>query len=185
PASKVYVFVQTAGGALVQSATISTLNGAGPTYGVVADFDGDGHPDLAIANVNFSSVNVAFGNGSGGFRAQLGATGVGQTPGRLAGGDFNGDGHPHLAVPSASGNKISLMINNGTGGFGVPDVLLTGSPTALVVADFNGDGKQDLAVTTSGEASVKVLLGQGASQFSAATAFPIASGSQSIAAGDL
>jgi cysteine-rich repeat protein len=184
-ASKVNVFVQTASGGFAPSATISTLNNAGPTYAVVADFDLDGNADLAIANVNFGSVSVALGTGTGTFGATQN-TGVAQSPRRLAVGDFNGDNRPDLAVPAAGGNVVTLLINTGLGRFGrAADLPVGAAPSAAVVADFNGDNRRDIAVTNSGEASVKVLLGRGDSTFLAPAAFPIASGSESLAAGDL
>ncbi|HSS02546.1 MAG TPA: Ig-like domain-containing protein, partial [Kofleriaceae bacterium] len=159
-ASKVYVFLQTTGGALAQSATISTLNGAGPTYGAAADFNGDGKLDLAIVNVNFSSVGISLGNGTGGFAAPTN-TGVGQGPGRIAVGDFNGDNKPDIAVPASIANKVSVLIAV-TGGFGSVDVLVNG-PAAVAIADFNGNNTKDLAIATPGEASIKVSLGRAAS----------------------
>jgi cysteine-rich repeat protein len=184
--SRVYVYVQGAGGALTQSAMISTINNAGPTYGAVADFDGDGKLDLAIVNVTFSSLNVVLGNGTGGFSPPLPQTGVGQGPGRPAVGDFNGDGRPDLAVPATIANRLTILVNTGGGRFGAaPDVTMAAGPSAVAIADFNADDKRDLAVVTTGEASVKVLLGNGASGFGAPATFAIASGSQSIAAADL
>ncbi len=45
----------------------STNLDAGPTSLVVTDLNGDGKPDLAIANYNVSTVSVLFGKGDGSF----------------------------------------------------------------------------------------------------------------------
>ena len=183
--SKVYVFVQTAAGALVPSATINLPAGSNPSYAVTADFNGDGHVDLAVVLVAFSNLNVMLGAGNGTFGAPLNA-GIGPQSRRPAVGDFNGDGLPDLAVPSASGNIVAVLISTGGGSFGrVNDVPITGAPSAIAVGDFNGDGKKDLVVASTGEASVKLALGRGNTAFLAPVAFAVPSGGQSIAAADL
>ena len=69
---------------------------------VVADFNGDGKLDLAVANYYNSNVGVLLGNGTGGFATATtfssGATEPEFDGGELAVADFNGDGHLDLAV---------------------------------------------------------------------------------------
>ena len=178
------IFLQTPGGALVAGGSVTTNPSAGSAYPVVGDFNHDGHVDLAVANVNFGSVAVAFGLGTGAFDPPSN-TGTSAQPRELVAGDFDGDGNLDLAVASATTNQINLLINNGGGGFGRGTNLpVSGTPTGLVIGDFNGDGNRDLAVATLGEATVKVLIGHGDKTFTL-TAYPIDSGSQAIAAGDL
>jgi large repetitive protein len=184
-ASKAFVYTQTAGGALVLSQTVALVAGAGSSFAVVADFDGDHHADIAIANTAFSSVSVLLGTGTGTFGTPQN-TGTAQAPTRLAVGDFNGDGRPDLAVPAGLGNAVSVLIYVTGGRFGrVADLSAGNTPAATVVGDFNGDGKQDIAVATTGEASVKLLLGHGDTTFAAPVAFAVAAGGQAIAAGDV
>jgi cysteine-rich repeat protein len=183
PTAKVYLFLQNAAGALVPGATLSLAAGANPTYGIAADLNGDGHVDLAVVNVAFSTVSVLLGTGTGTFGTPLNAS-VGSQPRRLAVADLNGDGLLDLAVPNAT--AVAILINTGGGRFGrLADVPAGTGPAAVVAGDFNGDGKKDLAVATTGEASVKLALGHGDGTFAAATAFPVASAGQAIAAGDL
>ena len=184
-ASKVFAYTQTAGGALVLSQTVALATGAGSSFGVVADFNGDGHADIAIANTAFSSVSVLLGTGTGTFGSPRN-TGTAQGPTRLAVGDFNGDGKPDLAVPAGLGNSVSILIYVSGGRFGrVADLVAGTTPADAVIADFNGDGKNDIAVATTGEASVKVLLGNGNSTFAAPVAFAVAAAGQAIAVGDV
>ena len=77
----------------------------------VGDFNGDGVPDLAVANSSSNNVSVLLGNGDGTFQAAVdfGAAG-GPLLFSVAVGDFNGDGMPDLAV--ASGGGVSVLINN-------------------------------------------------------------------------
>src|ERR1041384_1341833 len=85
---------------------------------IVADFNGDGIPDLAGVGVN--SVAVMLGNANGVFRAkvQFPAGGPAQD---LTSGDFNGDGRVDLAVsindPTVS---LALLTGNGDGTFNPP-----------------------------------------------------------------
>ncbi len=89
--------------------------GGDPTSVTVADFNGDGVPDLAVANYYTNNVSVLLGNGDGSFQAPR-SFGAGHNPSSLAVGDFNGDGMPDLAVtddvyPSGAGT-VSVLINN-------------------------------------------------------------------------
>src|ERR1019366_4891851 len=69
--------------------------GARPYSVAVADFNGDGNPDLAAANLDSDNVTVLVGNGSGGFQGASGSPfGVGNGPSSGGLGDFNGDGKP-------------------------------------------------------------------------------------------
>ena len=85
----------------------------------MADFNGDGKPDLAVANHNVSNdVSVLLGNGDGTFQtAQNFAAGL--TPSSVAVGDLNGDGKPDLAVANNSRDSgtVSVLLGNGDGTF--------------------------------------------------------------------
>ena len=163
--------------------TISVLLGVGDgtfrpqqTYatgresvGVVAvDFNGDGIPDLAIANSGNNNIGVLLGNGDGTFAAQQ-VFDVGGGPVQLASGDFNGDGIPDLAITNyqvGAGNTVSVLIGDGFGNFQPQKTYPTGlGPYGVAGADFNGDGIADLAVTNESDNTVSVLLGNGDGTF--------------------
>src|SRR2546426_8404533 len=82
--------------------------GSGPYWAVVADFNGDGRPDLAIANSGSNNVSILLGNGDGSFAAPVNyAAGAG--PVSLAVGDFNRDGALDLAVANSGANNVSIL----------------------------------------------------------------------------
>ena len=63
----------------------------------VGDVNGDGKPDLVVANEGSNTVSVLLGNGNGTFQAQQ-TFATGTDPISVAVGDVNGDGKPDLVV---------------------------------------------------------------------------------------
>src|SRR5580704_12972431 len=100
--------------------TPPTYAGSGSIF--VADFNGDGKPDILASD---GTLNL--GNGDGTFHTGTAVTG---TP--LAVADFNGDGKPDILASDGT-----LNLGNGDGTFHT-GTAVTGTP--LAVADFNGDG---------------------------------------------
>ncbi|MEM6576358.1 MAG: FG-GAP-like repeat-containing protein, partial [Pseudomonadota bacterium] len=119
---------------------------------VVADFDGSGNLDIAVANTGFSSsvntdehITVFLGDGTGEFSQIRFDTGPGNIPSNMAGGFFDaGPTHDLVTV----GNRVDLHLNNGDGTFQTPlSITGTGIRNAreVLVADFNKDGRSDIA----------------------------------------
>jgi Bacterial Ig-like domain (group 3)/FG-GAP-like repeat len=140
----------------------------GYTAIVAADFTGDGHLDLAIADFDANVVVILNGNGTGAFTfSPQSPVAVGSNPFSLTALDYNGDGHADLAVgnfANDNGTKgsLSLLINEGAGTFTALAPLLVGSnPNDVVTADFNQDGKPDLAIPDFDTAGVLNNTGNG------------------------
>jgi Bacterial Ig-like domain (group 3)/FG-GAP-like repeat len=159
----------------------------------VADVNGDGKPDLVIANRCGSNnncpngtVSVLLNNGDGTFQPAVSyADAVGYSPISVAVGDVNGDGKPDIVVASlcTSGNctsdVIGVLLGNGDGTFQPAVSYGSGglSPYAVAVADVNGDGKADILVANSClngsncDGGVAVLLGKGDGTFQPAVSY--------------
>jgi len=140
-------------GTLVAAPSGPLAAGSGPFAAAVGDFNGDGIPDLAVANVSSDNVTILLGNGSGGFTEAAGSPfAAGTSPYSVAVADFNGDGTCDLVVANRSSNNVTVLLGNGSGGFtaatGSPFAVGTG-PWSVAVGDFNGDGKPDLVVANS------------------------------------
>ncbi len=134
-----------------------------------ADFDGDGRPDLAVADDESSTVIVFIGVARG-VSAVSHTYNVGTHPLSVAAGDFNGDGKQDLATANDSTNNLTLLLGDGTGAFSAGGSFAVGqSPRAIAVGDFNGDGRADAAVATLGGATV---LRGSSGGFSAPLSFP-------------
>jgi hypothetical protein len=125
--------------------------GASQTLSVaVGDFNGDGHPDLAVANYGSNTVSILLNSGTGVFTQAPGSPIVtAVNPYQVAAADFNGDGKLDLAVANYNGNNgyLTFLRGNGDGTFTVTQNLNVGQGiTSVTVGDFNGDGAPDVAV---------------------------------------
>jgi hypothetical protein len=163
--------------------------GGDPKSAAVGDFNGDGAPDLAVANVlQFSgTVSVLLGNGDGSFAAAR-TVDAGSSPQSVAVGDFNGDGNLDLAVANygrSDPGSVSVLLGNGDGSFRPAVNYAVAGASFVTVGDFTGDGIADLAVANFGSNDVSVLLGNGDGTFQTAVNYAAGSSLASVAVGDL
>jgi hypothetical protein len=134
--------------------------GTFPTRLVAGDFNGDGHPDLAVPNFQQNNVSVLLNNGSGAFNSYVNYA-AGFNPTGVTVGDFDGDGRLDIATANRGTSDASVARGDGQGGFAAAQSFTTGpGPAGLVAADLNGDGRIDLAVADDNN-SVSVLQNGG------------------------
>jgi hypothetical protein len=166
-------------------AAIAYATGASPYLVVVADFNGDGKPDLAVASGDSNAVWIHLGHGDGTFTLG-GSYGAGSYPDALAVADFNGDGKLDLAVGNDFSNDVSILLGRGDGTFGAAiDFPAGAGPATVSVADFNGDGLPDLAIVNRFNDTIALLLGNGDGAFQAPIAVLVGSQPKVAIAKDL
>src|SRR5262249_27657922 len=81
----------------------------------LSDLNGDGIPDLIVANTGGNNVLVYRGLGGGRFAATADSFFAGTSPERVTVADLNGDGILDLAVPNEGSNDVTILLGTGTG----------------------------------------------------------------------
>ena len=136
----------------------------GPYSVAIGDLDGDGKPDLAIANNGTGYITLYINTSTPGSISFSNMTNlvVPGNPYGIAIGDLDKDGKAELVV-STEGSNSSLYVikNNSTPGsfsFGSPVsyATLAGAFT-LAIGDLDGDGNLDIAATEGNPSGVLVL----------------------------
>jgi hypothetical protein len=140
---------------------------------VVADFNNDGIPDVAVASYNDStgaeSILVYLGHGNGTFSAPL-STNINFYPSNIFVGDINNDGKLDLLAASNDGDggdgSTNFYFGNGDGTFS-QQPLYGVFGAVECVGDWNGDGKLDLVAAEYDEdlSQSMVYLGDGTGNF--------------------
>ncbi len=182
-----------AGGNLSLYMSLSPDSAATPSPGSVAlaDMNGDGYPDIVVANDFSSTIGVLLSNKAGGFTLKGDyPTGV-AGPRDIAIGDFNGDGKLDVAVTldQILAPKISVLFGGGDGSLGAYAQYTAGqsngdSPYGIASGDLNGDGLPDLVVALYGSKYVSVMLSQQGT-FPTPLFFQVGNSPKGVALGDL
>lgn len=173
-----------------------------PSALAVADFNKDGHKDIATVDPNSQEIRVLLGTESVDIfdgpaitlpRVCTGTQDVCNfdddceapatcdlhgvpSPANLVAAELNGDANIDLAVVSDDlAGEIAVLLGNGDGTFTgtLQSPQGTGSTTrAVKAADVNNDGKLDLLTANRDSGTISVLLNVGEGNFTAATSFP-------------
>ncbi len=147
-----------------------------PTF-AVADFNGDGKPDIAYSGDNDSSTgaHLLLNQGGGTFNEVTPAA-LANVAGCLVAGDFNNDELPDLVIESTAETApitVQAFLNQGNAVFQAATSPITIAPAGanvpvLVAADFDRDGNLDIAGSGDGfdyPAQVLFLWGDGTGNF--------------------
>ena len=180
---KVFVLLGRAGGTFGPGVFYPA--GQNPLSVTIADFNGDGNPDLAVTAAD-NTLSILLGNAAGTFHAGP-SRGTGHEPRYVAAGDFNRDGKMDLAVANALDQTVSIFLGQGNGSFQAGNSYCTSYyPESLIVTDYNGDGNLDI-IQGAGDArglgpgieseNIDILPGNGDGTFRGAISIPVAGSS--------
>ncbi len=160
PAIPALVYHNNGDGTFTEQAAKLGLATPGKGLGIaLADFDRDGHIDLAVANDSmpeFLYHNKADGSfEETGLMAEIAVDGDGRTYAGMGIDfqDYNNDGLPDLVITNLANQKYALYRNNGDGSFtydtyvsGLAPMTLLHSGWGIHFLDFDNDGKKDLLI---------------------------------------
>lgn len=176
-------------------AVIYDTGGPTPNAVALADVNGDGMPDLVVAdgpNTESGKVGVLLGNGDGTFKAAVAYDAsswddYNASPQAIAVADVNRDHKPDIIVANKfSWYRFGVLLGNGDGTFqpiaGIEKRSGT-DPFSMVVADVNGDGYPDVVEGNPcyswddcSTGAVTVSLGNSDGTFQPAIAYHVVSG---------
>jgi FG-GAP-like repeat/Immunoglobulin domain/IPT/TIG domain len=178
--------------------------GNGPGRVVIADMEGDGKPDLIIADsyageisiYHNISTNGSLTAGSFGPRVDLPVRPTsGDTPYTLVVADLDGDGKPDIITLDSDSNLISIFRNMSSSGsittnsFAARiDIPAGDFMLGLAVQDLNGDGKPEIMAANYGDNTISIfqnLSTIGNIAFAPRVDFVTGNGPEGVAIGDL
>ncbi len=166
------------------------VSGPGPLSLVVADFTGDGHPDIVTADGDFygsgTTVSLMVHNGLSGNQVAFAtprAFVVGANVQRVAAADVDGDLDIDLLVGRQHATGNAVLFNDGNGNFSSPVFYRHANDTQyansrIALADVDRDGDPDLVATTATNGTpnrgiVTVRRNDGNGVFGAFTTYPL------------
>lgn len=175
--------------------------GAGPSQVVFADLDGDGRPDLVIADSYAADISIyqnISSNGILAFAPRVVLPVVSASYGNtllIAVSDVDGDGKPDLVALTSNSNLLYVYRNISSPGllttnsFASPIVIHAGDNSqGMAVEDLNGDGKPDIVTANANDDTVSVFQNQstiGNISFAAPVNFATGDYPSAVAIGDL
>jgi hypothetical protein len=124
----------------------------------LGDLNGEGGPDVAVADFKAAAVSVLPGLAAGTLGPAV-MYGAGHKPSSVALGDLSGDGLLDVAVANVNSNVVSVLLGQSGGAFGTATNYGTGArPFGVATGDMDADGDLDLVTANDLSGSVSVSL---------------------------
>ncbi len=173
---------------------------------LVADFDGDDIPDMAVTesvptvgggSLLHGRVQILIGNGDGSFR-QTDSYPIGLLSEIVRYGDIDEDGKGDLIILNVLvTNDASILYGLGGGRFAPEQRMFVGGPESLAplgvraadgseglqLLDFNRDGHLDMAITQIVSSRLVIFQGDGQGHFTPVGSYAVAGFPEDLMAG--
>jgi len=162
---QVYQFTAAAAAGPLTFSGSTVAAGTGPAGTSLADVNGDGHPDLLVANASGSTVSVRLNNGTGQFSGGSEVS-VGSQPRTVTMADLDGDSDLDLLSSNSGTNTVSVRLNDGGGNFnGIQNVTVGSGVTDVAAGDVDGDGDLDFVAASFSTNALSIRLNNGSGTF--------------------
>jgi PKD repeat protein/photosystem II stability/assembly factor-like uncharacterized protein len=165
-ANRVSVYKNTSSnGNISFAAPLTYTTATSPRFVDIADLDGDGKPELLVANNTTPGLSI-FKNTSAFYKISFAARTditVGASS-MISTGDLNADGKPDI-VSLIGGSAIISILNNTSQAGAISfspkiDYPTAAGPAAIALSDLDGDGKPDIVVSNNSPSTISLFKNQ-------------------------
>lgn len=161
---EIWLFYNQGDGTFFPGVSVTTV-GDGAFTVEVEDYDGDGHPDIAVGCREADRVTILRNGGTGASFTRTGDYAAGNGPWDTDANDVDGDGDVDLVFANSFGNRLGVLRNDGSGSFAGTQYVTAAFPIGVHLADLDGDGHLDALSSNFSGANAQIFLNDGVGGF--------------------